>query len=149
MYRPLQWPSRGGGGSLPRRVSARGGVCLGGVCPGSVFPRGCLPRVGVSDQEGCLSGGGCLPRGGCLHRGCVCLGDVCLGVCTPPCGQNSRHTLVKTLPFRNFVYRRYTIEYECDHSSYSRTITVGSVSATRPTGDSDKEIREIRGWRKY
>ena len=53
-----------------------GGVCLpGGVSPGCVCPVGCLPRRGVS------------------ALGCVC---------TPsPHGQNSWHTLVKTLPFCN------------------------------------------------
>ena len=55
--------------------------------------------------------------GECLHKGAVCTGGVypcrvstwggiCLGACTPsPYGQNSWHTLVKTLPFCNFVCR--------------------------------------------
>ena len=39
-------------------------------------------------------------------QGGVCPeGGVCPSACwdTPPCGQNSWHTLVKTLPFRNYV----------------------------------------------
>ena len=43
--------------------------------------------------------GGCLPRGWCLPEGVVCPGGV-----HPRRGQNSWHTLVKTLPFRNFVF---------------------------------------------
>ena len=67
MYRPLQWPSRGGGGP--------GCVC---VCPG-----GCLPRVVVV----CVQGK-CVQRvsaqGGLQGesvKGCVC---VSRGVYTPP-----------------------------------------------------------------
>ena len=54
----------------------------------------CSGRLG--DGKGCLSEG-CLPR------------DVCPGVCLPrgctpalPCGQNSWHTLLKTLPLLNY-----------------------------------------------
>ena len=65
-YRPLQWPSRGGG-CLPKGV----------VCPGECLSRGCLPG-GV-----CPGVGGCLP-GGYLPRGVsgqwsVCPGNVCSG----------------------------------------------------------------------
>ena len=55
------------------------------------YTGGCLPR-------GCLPAKGCLPVGGV-----ICPGDVWQ---TPTRGQNSRHTLVKTLPFRNFVCGR-------------------------------------------
>ena len=57
--------------------------------------------------KGCLSRGVCL--GGCLPRGCLYMGDVYLSAwgCAPrPFGQNSWHTLVNTLPFRNFVRGR-------------------------------------------
>ena len=86
------------GGCVSQHALGREGVCvypsinwgcvsqhaLGreGVCPG-----GCLSR-----WRGCLSGGVC--PGGCLP------GRVWQ---TPPCGQNSWHTLVKTLPCLNFV----------------------------------------------
>ena len=43
----------------------------------------------------CLAGGGGVSPGGYLPRGCT--------PAPPPCGQNSWHTLVKTLPFRNEV----------------------------------------------
>ena len=56
----------------------------------------CLPRVGVCPQGGCLPWG--VGREG---------GGACQGGCTPPpCGQNSQHTLVKRLPFRNYVFGR-------------------------------------------
>ena len=59
-YRPLQWPSQGGG-CLPGR-----GVCpgRGGGAQGYV----CVPR-GVSVQWGCAQEGVCL--GGCLPGGCL------------------------------------------------------------------------------
>ena len=69
-----------------------------GCLPGWVSAQGVSARGGV-----CL--GGCLPRGVCL----VCLGGGGVGLPSlsrgvsgrhPP-GQNSWHTLVKTLPFRN------------------------------------------------
>ena len=45
--------------------------------------------------------------GVCLGGGVCLRGVAWMGVCTPPpCGQNSRHMLVKTLPLRNFVCRR-------------------------------------------
>ena len=50
-------------------------------------------RVSVRGVSACR---GCLP-GGCLPRGCTP---------PPPCGQNSWHTLMKTLPCRNFVCGR-------------------------------------------
>ena len=87
--------SRGGG------VSARGG-CSAWRGPGGAWSGG-----------GCLLPGvwyrGCLIRGGCLVRGVCSQGGVCIPACTeadtlpPPCGQNSWHTLVKILPWPNFV----------------------------------------------
>ena len=101
-------------------VCSRGGVCSWGwvSAPGG----GCLLLgVGVCTW-GWVSapGGGCLlwavcSRGGVCSqgRGCLLLGGV---VCSrgvypsmywgrhpPPCGQNSWHTLVKILPWPNFV----------------------------------------------
>ena len=64
-------------------MSASGVVCLGGRRPGGVYA-----------HEGCLPGG-CLPGGSA---------PVHAGIHTPlPCGQNPGHTLVKTLPFSNYV----------------------------------------------
>ena len=94
------------------RISSRHWGCLpgGGCLPGwGCLPRGgCLPG-GVSIQGGvCL--GGCMPRGvsawGCLSRG-VCVSQHALGQAPPPPpalrGQNSWHTLVKSLSLRNYV----------------------------------------------
>ena len=93
--------------------ASRGGVCLlpgGGVCSG-----GCLLLGGLlwgvcsrgSAPGGVCSGGVSAPGGGvggCLLRG----GGWCIPACTEadtlsPCGQNSWHTLVKILPWPNFV----------------------------------------------
>ena len=68
------------------------------------LPRGCLARECL--LEGCHPREGFCPDGGCLPRECVCPGGVCLGGVHPPCGQNSWHTLVKTLPFRNYCCGR-------------------------------------------
>ena len=77
----------------------RGGcLLLGGVCSG-----------------GCLLPGGCLLWGGLLW-GVSALGGVCIPACTeadPPCVQNSWHTLVKILPWPNFVAAG-NYEWHCD-----------------------------------
>ena len=42
----------------------------------------------------------------CVSQHALGMGGVCPSACwdtPPPRGQNSRHTLVKTLPFRNYV----------------------------------------------
>ena len=72
---------------LPRGgVSARV-VCLRGVCPGE-----CL-----------LGGGGVCPGGVSQHAlGRGVSAPVHAGIHPPLFGQNSWHTLVKTLPFRNY-----------------------------------------------
>ena len=63
--RPLQWPSRGEGGCLPRGASAHGGVSAQvGVSAQGVSARGCLPG-GMFTQEGMSAQGGGLLRG-CL-----------------------------------------------------------------------------------
>ena len=92
----------------------------GGSAQGGCVLRGCLARgvcvQGVSAWEGCqarrMSASGVSEQGGvCL----VCLGAVYL-VCpggvwqTPPRGQNSWHTLMKTLPLCNFVCGRQKSE---------------------------------------
>ena len=72
--------------------------------PGGVYLRG-----GVCSQGGCLlpGGGGCLVwRGACLPGGGVCLlGGIpaCTEADTPPPPPVDRHTLVKILPWPNFV----------------------------------------------
>ena len=82
-----------------------GGVCSRGVC----FQGG----VGGVCSGGCLLLGGCLLPGGLLWGG-VCSWGVSArgghwypsmhwGRHPPPCGQNSWHTLVKTLPWPNFA----------------------------------------------
>ena len=99
-------------GSDPRGVSALGGVCsqgLGGVSAlGGVWSWGCLLLVGGVHSRGW----GLLPEGvcsgGCLLQGVSAPGG-CIPACTeadtlpPPRGQNSWHTLVKILPWPNFV----------------------------------------------
>ena len=86
-----------------------------------------LPGGGVG---GCLLPGGCLLWGGVclLWRECLLPGG-CIPACTeantlPPCGQNSWHTLVKILPWPNFVaagnnawsllMRQLFVEVYCD-----------------------------------
>ena len=78
------------------------------------IPVGCVPSaavavVGVSARGG---GGCCLHTGGVCPGGCLpactgqgwCLPQCRLGYTLPlPIGQNSWHTLVKTLPFHNYV----------------------------------------------
>ena len=92
----------GGAVSAPGGVSVSGGVCL--VLRGCLLPGegGCLPALG-----GCLPGpGGCLPGlGGCLPGlgGCVSQHALRQTPSPPPCGQNSWHTLLKILPWPNFV----------------------------------------------
>ena len=77
----------------------------------SKMNRGCLPRGQGVSSWGCLPRevsvqGVCLPRG-CLPRGCVCPGKCvsqhALGRILDTHGQNCWHTLVKTLPFLNYV----------------------------------------------
>ena len=63
----------------------------GGVC----LPGGCLPQC----MLGYLSQG-CLPQCMLGYMPGGCLPQCMLGYTHPPCGQNSWHTLVKTLPFR-------------------------------------------------
>ena len=116
-YRPLQWPSGGGGGwrgCIPActgqggfvsqyALGGGGGGCIpactgpGGVCLEVSAKRGCLftgvSALGVSDQGVSAQGGVCLER--CLPGGC--LSQCMLGYTPPPCGQNSWHTLVKKL----------------------------------------------------
>ena len=71
----------------------------GGFCPG-----GCLLRErGVCPEGGCLPRGGLLKEGWCLLRGCLPRGCLPRGECLPPPGQNSWHTLLKILPWSNFV----------------------------------------------
>ena len=66
-------------------------------CQQECIPVGCVPSF-CSDRRG---GGWCLPGVSAqVHRA-----GGCLPKCTPR-GQNSWHTLVKTLPFRNFVCGR-------------------------------------------
>ena len=80
------------------------------------IPVGCVPSAavavcwgrGVSAWGGGVCLVGCLPRGVSAWRG-VSGGGVCPeGVSGrhPYCGQNSWHTLVKTLPFHNFICGR-------------------------------------------
>ena len=103
-----------GGGSVCSwgrgwRVSGPGGCLLrGGVWSGGSAPRGVWSR-------GLSGAGGLLP--GCVWSGGVCSwgdgpggvwsqGGDCIPACTeadPPCVQNSSHTLVKILPWPNFV----------------------------------------------
>ena len=90
----LMW----GAGVSAREVSVQVGVSWGGLSrgclPGGCLSEGCLPE-GVS---ACWvsAWGGVWPSSGVSARGCVHL---------PPC-QNSWQTLVKTLPFRNFICGR-------------------------------------------
>ena len=83
----LQSASRGG--LLPGRV--RGGICSrGGVCSWGVAARGggvSAPGE-ISSQRVCSQGG---------------VSQHALRQTPPPCGQNSLHTLVKILPWPNFV----------------------------------------------
>ena len=88
----------------PGEVSAQGGVCSGGcLIPGGVC------SGGVSAPGGSTSWGVSAPRGVCLPGG-VCLQGVsapALGGCIPACTEADppvdRHTLVKILPWPNFV----------------------------------------------
>ena len=99
MYRPLQWSSNGGGGGcLPRRVFASGGVVQRGCLPGEHLPRGSVcPRVsgqgvssqGVSAQQGLSTRGGCLPKG-CVLRGCLPRG---MSAKHPHCEQNHKQVV--------------------------------------------------------
>ena len=93
--------SASGGSVCSQGVSAVGGVCsqaggvsalgmAGGVCfQGCLLPGGCL-LLGVSHSKGGLLPGGCIPA--------YTEADT-----LPPCGQNSWHTLLKILPWPNFV----------------------------------------------
>ena len=65
--------------------------------------RGCVSVLGVSAQ-GVSAQGGVYPSMDWAGRGC--LPQCMLGYYHPPCGQNSRHTPVKTLPFRNYYCGR-------------------------------------------
>ena len=98
-------------------------LTMGGVPGGEVpawgvyLPVGCTWKGGVSGWGGgYLLGdvparGMYLPGGTCPGRSCTCLGvpgggvPVQGGTCpgTPPCRQNSWHTLLKILPCPNFV----------------------------------------------
>ena len=114
IHPPWAWapylPSVGLDIPICRGVSARG-VCLGDVCPGGVCMGGCLPGGVCPVGVGVLPGG-CLPKGVSAQEGSFCPGRVsaqegCVSQHTlsqaPPCRQNSWHTLLKTLPCRNFV----------------------------------------------
>ena len=81
------------GGCLPSGVSAQG-RCL--PSEGDVYPEWVMSTHGVFAQ-----------RGVSAWEGSICPGVFAqkLG-CTPPCGQNSWLTLVKTLPFRNYCCGR-------------------------------------------
>ena len=92
----VQCNFKGRGGCLPKGgdvclggVSLPGGVCLGGI----IFSQACVKNS--------VNGGG----GGCL-------GDV---QHPPPRGQNSWHTLVKTLPFRlwTVIIRKRKVKMFC------------------------------------
>ena len=100
---------RGGGGVYPSMHWA--GVCIpvctgwggvypsmhwaGGVCQGVCVPRGVVcAGGGMSAQEGCV-----YPS---MHWAGGCLSQCMLGY-TPSHEQNSWHTLVKKLPFCNYV----------------------------------------------
>ena len=81
------------------------------------IPVGCLPSTAVAAEVGCIPActgqGRVSAQGGCVAGG-VCpgvsaQGGVCWSACWDthtPYGQNSWHTLVKTLPFRNYVADR-------------------------------------------
>ena len=93
------------GGCLP----CLGGVCSQGVCSRGVSAPGrCLPGLGgLSAPGGCLLPGGCLPGlGGCAWSGgCLIWGG---GYPSMHWGRHpsppvDRHTLVKILPWPNFV----------------------------------------------
>ena len=119
-----------GGMSVPRGGCLLRGVCSpggGGVC----LVWGGLPA---------WSGGVCLPGRGGLVPGGVCLpgpggGSGARGVYPsmhwgrqppPPCGQNSWHTLVKILPWPNFVAAGYEL-----HSTNHSYLPLSSLTAPR------------------
>ena len=81
-------PPQPPGGRLPTEGEPPMPLPPGGVCPGGVSAqRGCLPRACVSQHA--------------LGRGVSA--PVHAAIQTRPRGQNSWHTLVKTLPFCNYV----------------------------------------------
>ena len=97
------------GGCVSQHALGReGDVCASqytlGVCIPACTGQGRCLSWGVDGQmegvsaQGVSARGGVCP-GGCLPGGCL-PGRVWQ---TPPCGHNSRHALVKTLPCRNFV----------------------------------------------
>ena len=108
------------GCSLTVRCSLpRGGLCSWGISTlgeGVSAPRGCLLMGGVCSQGVSALGGVCSwgsALGGVYSEGGVCYGgesapggvypSMHWGRHPPPQGQNSWHTLVKILPWPNFV----------------------------------------------
>ena len=86
------------------------------------IPVGCVPSAAVA-----IWGGVC-PEG-CLPRGCVHL--------PPPRGQNSWHTLVKTLPFRNnlsVIKTKLVNKCGGNYSDGSRLFQRGKGAPTRKKG---------------
>ena len=75
-----------------------GGVCLGGVCPGDVCPRGVYPS---------------------MH---------CTGVSVPVHAGIHPHTLVKTLPFRNYTADGNQLEWILQKDNISLHLCIWSVS---------------------
>ena len=69
------------------------------------IPVGCVPPGGVCQGLGGVYPGCCLPR---YHVTCDCWDT------QSPCGQNSWHTLVKTLPSRNYCCSTHC-RNECHH----------------------------------
>ena len=120
----------------PGGVWSGGEVCSGGR--GVSAPGVSAPGGGVSAQGGvCCQGGRCLVwgaggvwSGGCLLLGGLVQGGLPLGggvyipACTeadtlPPCGQNSWHTLVKILPWPNFVAAGNNVENVGDKTQWT------------------------------
>ena len=94
-------------GSVPATRRLYAGSALGGgvcVCSGGCLVWGVCSWGGVWSR-GSAPGGGCL-LGGSAPGGCLLPGahpSMHWGRHPPPCGQNSWHTLVKILPWPNFV----------------------------------------------
>ena len=100
-YAAVCLPGGGAGrGAWSGGVPGPRGCLLGGAWFGGVV---CLVR-GVPGRGVCLVPGGCAwSRGGAWSGGGI---PACTEADTlppPPCGQNSWHTLVKILPWPNFV----------------------------------------------
>ena len=91
----------------------RGGAWSRGPVGGCLVPGGGVSALrGLAGPGGSAPGGVCSGGGGCLVRGGICSGGVCswggIQACTeadtPPTPHPvDRHTLVKILPWPNFV----------------------------------------------